>query len=393
MQATVQDILRSRFSAFQAGTIIPERMSRAANAMVACRSAMLGGHVERCPAGHFAKIHYNSCRHRSCPQCRFLRVEHWLEVQRARFIDCPHHHVIFTIPAALNGLWRHNQRALTNLLFEVASDVLLTLLADERHMGARPGITATLHTWGQSLQLHPPLHCIVTAGGLDDDGDWRTPKRRVLLPGRVVRELFQGRFLGRLERMLRDGDLKLPGGMDDEGALGLMAHLWAKRWNVQVMERYAHADGVLNYLGRYVRGGPIGNSRILAFDGDTVSFAYTDNRERDAGKRHKVMKLEVFEFIRRLLEHVPPVGMRVVRSYGLYANGARRHALTRARRCLAQPPPAEPAKASIDRLVVKLSLPDPRSCPQCGRKLVVVGELPRDDHGRRRRQLRVRMAS
>lgn len=393
MAVTVQQILREAFSAFQADMILPARISRAAAGMIACRTAMLGGHVERCPEGHFAKIHYNSCRHRSCPQCRFLRVEQWLEVQRARYVDGPHHHVIFTLPAELNGIWRFNVRRMTDLLFETASDVLLTLLGDERHLGATPGITAALHTWGQTLQLHPHLHCIVTAGGVDDNGDWRTPRRKILLPGRVVRELFQGRFLGKLERLLRDGALVLPTGLNDEGAQALVAHLWAKTWNVKVMERYESADGVLNYLARYVRGGPIGNGRLVAFDGKRVTFKYRDNRERDVSARAKVMTLDVHEFLRRLLEHVPPVGMRVVRSYGLYANAARRRTLTLARAHFGQGAPRAPSKASIDGVVAKLALPDARCCPECGRRLIVVGELPRDDRGRRRRHLRLRWAS
>ncbi len=164
---------------------------------------MLGGHVERCPDGHFAKIHYNSCRHRSCPGCRFIRVEQWLEVQRARFLDCGHHHVVFTIPEELNALWRHNRREMTDVLFAAASETLLELLGDPKHLGAKPGIIAALHTWGQALQLHPHLHCVVTAGGLDANGDWRDAKKRILLPGRVARDLFQGRFLGKLSRLLR----------------------------------------------------------------------------------------------------------------------------------------------------------------------------------------------
>ena len=153
------------------------------------------------------------------PRSRFIRVEQWLEVQRARFLDCGHHHVVFTIPEELNTLWRHNRREMTDVLFAAASETLLELLGDPKHLGAKPGIIAALHTWGQALQLHPHLHRVVTAGGLDANGDWRDAKKRILLPGRVARDLFQGRFLGKLSRLLRARRLLLPEDLDEDGAL------------------------------------------------------------------------------------------------------------------------------------------------------------------------------
>ena len=165
-----------------------------------CRTAVLGGHIQACPDGHMTRIWYNSCRHRSCPQCAFLQTERWLTCQRARLLACDHYHVIFTLPHDLNPLWLANVPVMTTLLFQAVRDTLGTLLADPTHLGAQPGIIAALHTWSQTLVLHPHVHCLVTGGGLTPAGTWRAVRHGFLLPVRVVMAVFRGKMLAALRQ-------------------------------------------------------------------------------------------------------------------------------------------------------------------------------------------------
>ena len=194
---TLQDIFQRGFPAYEQRHPLPWHVRKAARAIMQCRTAALGGHVQACPDGHFSRIWYNSCKHRSCPQCAFLQVERWLAKQQARLLDCDHYHVIFTLPHDLNCLWLDNVGLMTSLLFRAVRDTLLALLGDPKHLGARPGMIATLHTWSQTLVLHPHIHCLVTGGGLSAEGQWVAVRNGFLLPSRVVMAVFRGKFLAR----------------------------------------------------------------------------------------------------------------------------------------------------------------------------------------------------
>ena len=170
---TLQTIFQDAFPAYEQRHALPAHVRRAAHALMQCRTAALGGHIQACPDGHVARVWYNSCRHRSCPQCAYLQTERWLALQRARLLACDHYHVIFTLPHELNPLWLANVPVMTTLLFQAVRDTLSTLLADPKYLGAQPGILAALHTWSQTLVLHPHVHCLVTGGGLTADGSWK----------------------------------------------------------------------------------------------------------------------------------------------------------------------------------------------------------------------------
>jgi Transposase zinc-binding domain/Putative transposase len=167
---TLQMIFQDAFPAYEQTHPLPAHVRRAARAVMQCRTAALGGHVQACPDGHMARIWYNSCRHRACPQCAYLQTERWLARQQARLLACDHYHVIFTLPHDLNPLWLANVSMMTTLLFQAVHDTLRTLLADPKYLGAQPGIIAALHTWSQTLVLHPHVHCLVTGGGRTPDG-------------------------------------------------------------------------------------------------------------------------------------------------------------------------------------------------------------------------------
>lgn len=322
MGLRVADILRVGVGEYLLSHRVPTVVQKAVRAILGCRTAALGGHAGVCDSGHLS-FWYNACRHRCCPRCAYYRVQRWLERQARILLGCAHHHVIFTVPHELNGLWQLNQAVLGGLLFATARDALFTLAADGRYLGARPGALMALHSWGQQLSLHPHIHCLVTAGGADEGGGWRNCRRKHFLPAEPLKRLFRGKFLDGLRQLARQKRLRLPKGWEVAEVDRLGLQLRHKRWNVHVRERYDNPTAVLNYLGRYLHGGPFGERRLLGFDGERVSFRYKDYRLG----QEKVMALPTLEFIRRYLQHVPPEGFHMVRGYGLYRRGSQNNHL------------------------------------------------------------------
>src|SRR5262245_54719837 len=282
---TLQTLFQDAFPAYEHTHPLPAHVRKAARALMQCRTAALGGHVQACPDGHMARIWYNSCRHRACPQCAYLQTEHWLALQRAGLLACDHYHVIFTLPHALNPLWLANVPVMSTLLFQAVRETLFDLLADPKYLGAQPGVIAALHTWSQTLVLHPHLHCLVTGGGLTPDGHWKAVRNGFLLPARVVMAVFRGKMLGALRRAFARDALGLPEAMRPQqffNLLNRLGHPTKTRWHVHIMERYAHVAGVVTYLARYLRGGPLKNARLVACDGERVTLTYRMSAEEDA---------------------------------------------------------------------------------------------------------------
>src|SRR5919201_3367904 len=240
---TLQTIFQDAFPAYAQTHPLPAHVRRAARAVMQCRTAALGGHVQACPDGHMARVWANACRHRACPQCAYLQTERWLALQQARLLACDHYHVIFTLPHALNPLWLANVSVMTTLLFQAVRATLVTLLADPKYLGAQPGILAALHPWSQTLVLHPHVHCLVTGGGLPPDGQWQAVRQGFLLPARVVMAVFRGKLLAAIRQALARADLAWPAGMRPQPFLNLLTRLGHPRktkWNVRIMERYRH---------------------------------------------------------------------------------------------------------------------------------------------------------
>ncbi len=243
-----------------------------------------------------------------------------MERQKARLVACDHFHAILTVAHELHRFWWLNTRLMVEVLFRSARDTLFELLGDEGYLGALPGVMISFHSWGRSLALHLHVHCLVTGGGLSSAGQWVAVKNGYLLPGKVVRDLFRGKFVAGMRKALRRGKLVLPEGMRAQQVENLLNKLGRKKWNVCVRERYSHGRGVVTYLARYLKGGPISNQRVLCADEAGVRFRYRDHRDGKA----KEMTLGVEEFIQRVLWHVPEKGMQVVRHYGLYGRGGRK---------------------------------------------------------------------
>lgn len=378
---TLQTIFQDAFPAYEQTHLLPTHVRRAARAVMQCRTAALGGHIQACPDGHISRIWYNSCRHRSCPQCAYLQTERWLALQRARLLACDHYHVIFTLPHDLNALWLANVPVMTTLLFQAVRDTLGTLLADPKYLGAQPGILAALHTWSQTLVLHPHVHCLVTGGGLTADGAWKAVRHGFLLPARVVMAVFRGKLLAAIRQALASMVLERPAGIRPQQMLHLLMRLGHPRktkWNVRIMERYRHGAGVVTYLARYLRGGPIKPARLMAYDGDRVTFTCRARQEEADGGSSSPQRitLAVADFLQRWLLHVPVPQTRVVRSYGLY-HSTQADTLAVCRTALGQPPVEAPGPLDWQTVCAQRGDAHPEQCPTCGQLLVCTGVIPR----------------
>lgn len=378
---TLQTIFQDAFPAYEQAHPLPAHVRRAARALMQCRTAALGGHIQACPDGHMARIWYNSCRHRSCPQCAYLQTERWLAVQRARLLACDHYHVIFTVPHDLNPLWIANVPVMTTLVFQAVRATLVALLADPKYLGAQPGILVALHTWSQTLVLHPHVHCLVTGGGLTAEGQWKAVRHGFLLPVRVVMAVFRGKLLAAIRQALAREALALPEGMPLQPFLNLLNRLGHPRktkWNVHIRERYAHGAGVVTYLARYLRGGPIKNTRLVAYDGARVTFTCRPRQEEAEGGcgAPQRLTLSVAAFLQRWLLHVPIPQTRVVRSYGLY-HPTQAAGLAVCRVHLGQAPVEVPVVLDWQTACAQRGEAHPERCPTCGHLLVCTGVIPR----------------
>lgn len=366
MRAVIQAVFRDHFEAWARARALPPHMVKAAGAISTCRRAERGYHYVECPQGHVQHKVYNACRTRCCPLCAFMQAERWVRKQLQKLIACDYHHVIFTTAHELNALWQANRAAYAQLLFTAAWQTLQELLADAKYLGALPGAVAALHTWQGCLLPHVHLHLLVTAGGLDAAGQWRAPRGPRLLPQAVVAQKFRGKFLAFLRQGLDAGTLVAPPGQSRESLLTLInrldkRHKACKKWHVQIMPRYAHGHGVVFYLARYVRGGPISEQRIMGYDGRELGLC---------DKHGRRFTLGAGEFLQRFLTHIPPAGVHVVRVFGLFHH-AKRTLLNRVRALKGQLPfegTHEPTWAEL----CSSRCPEPPRCPVCGRPLITV---------------------
>lgn len=372
----VADIFRAAGSVYRASHAghLSLHQLKVMSAIEHCRTAALGGHVEACEdCGHW-RIAYNSCRNRHCPKCQGAAARTWLEAGEADLLPVGYFHVVFTLPTEIAAIAFTNKALVYDLLFKTAAETMLTIAADPKHLGARIGITAVLHTWGSALMHHPHVHMIVPGGGITPDGrSWISSRPAFLLPVRVLGALFRRLFLVRLLGLHDAGKLaffgKLPGLADRRAFLRHLAPVRKKRWVVYAKPPFAGPEAVLAYLSRYTHRVAISNSRLMSFDEANVTFRYKDYR-RSAADRQQVMTLAANEFIRRFLLHVLPTGFHRIRHYGLLAGTRRKSNIALARKLLAVAPPPED-NALEDP-------PDPRPpCPCCGGHMIVIETFAR----------------
>jgi hypothetical protein len=378
---TLQTIFHDALPAYEQTHPLLAHVRKAARAIMQCRTAALGGHVQACPDGHGSRIWYNACRHRSCPQCASLQPERWLTLQQARRLACDHSPVIFTLPHDLNPLWRANVPVMPSLLLQAVRDTLGTLLADPQYLGAQPGIIAALHPWSQTLVRPPHRHGLVTGGGRTPAGQWVTVRNGFLLPVRVVMAVFRGKMLAALRQAWAREELRRPAARRPQPLPNLRTRLGQPRktpWNVWIMERYRHGAGVVTSLARDLRGGPIKNTRLEAYDGERVPFlSRVRQEETDAGPASpQRMTLPVADFLQRRLRHVPGPQTRVMRSYGRY-HPTHAEALAACRVHLGQPPVVVSAPLAWQTVCAQWGDAHPERCPTCGQLLVCTEDIPR----------------
>jgi len=309
-------------------------------AIARCRTAALGGHLDQCSrCGHQA-ISYNSCRNRHCPKCQAQARQRWLAAREKELLDVPYFHVVFTLPRELNPLCLRNARILYHLLFRASAAAMLEVAANPKRLGAQIGFLSILHTWGQNLLLHPHIHCVVPAGGLSPDHkSWIRPKYAFFLPVDVLSSVFRAKFVHGLRKAFGEQKLIFPGSLaplaDPKRFTAFVDSLFRQRWVVYAKPAFGAPNQVLRYLGRYTHRVAISNHRLLAFDGEQVTFRWKDYAH---GNKQRKMTLEATEFLRRFTQHILPRGFVRIRQFGILTNNRRSVLLALARELLAAAP-------------------------------------------------------
>ena len=358
------DIFRNYGQIYMNNHKLCSQQYKTIRAIVACRTASLGGHLSRCDKCEYELISYNSCRNRHCPKCQAMQKERWIDARTAELLPTEYFHVVFTLPHHLNPLAQGKPGLIYNLLFQTASETLLQFSLNPKWLGAKPSITMVLHTWGQNIDQHIHVHCIISGGGLTKNKQWNNAKRKFLFPIRALSKVFRGKYLEQLKILLNNSEVFLSNdSTNKENIQKFISLLYQKDWVVYAKPPFAGPEQVLNYLGRYTHRIAIGNQRLVNFQNNIVSFKwrdYTDNSQQ------KIMQLNVNEFTRRYLLHVLPKGFQRLRHYGILANRYKSINLKQARLALNQHEIKPKTKEKINDLMLRLTGVDITSCPRCG---------------------------
>lgn len=380
----VADIFRAFGPAYREfhGHEMPIRHLRVMRAIEICRTAELGGHVDECDHCGALRISYNSCRNRHCPKCQFLEKERWLEEREKDLLPTPYFHMVFTLPEGLRPLALRNQRVVYNLLFQASSETLSELAEDPKYLGAEIGFIAILHTWSQTLLDHPHVHCIVTGGGLSQDGKrWVSSRKDFFLPVKVLSSLFRGKFLDYLRKAYNSGELIFPGEIrpfkEEPVFKKLLTDLYHQGWVVYCKPPFERTEKVIDYLGRYTHRVALSNDRIIKIEGEEVTIRFRDSAE---GNKIKFITLDAFEFIRRFLLHVLPDQFMKIRYYGILSHRNRKTKLLRCQEILGvlvNEDQKEAPKETWEDRMTRITGVDPRVCPICGKgKMILIKILP-----------------
>ena len=363
------------------------------SAIESCRTAMLGGHMERCVDCGRDRIAYNSCRNRHCPKCQGAAARDWLAAREADLLPVGYFHLVFTLPAQIADIAYQNKAVVYDLLFKASSEAMLTIAADPKHLGARIGMTAVLHTWGSAMTHHPHVHMIVPGGGISlargaEGGSptgtekterWVHCRPGFLLPVRVLSRLFRRLILSRLAAAQAAGKLAFFGDLaslrDPQAFAAYLAPLRKKNWFVYAKRPFADPEAVLAYLSRYTHRVAISNSRLVALDARGVSFRVKDYR-RNGPERYRAMTLDPGEFIRRFLLHVLPKGFHRIRHYGLLASATRKANIAKARGLLGSPAPQSAPEETAGTTTAAPADHRP-PCPHCGGPMIIIDTFER----------------
>ena len=315
-QYEVADVLEAHWPEIERSAHINGWQIRTLGAIKRCRTAAMGGHLDACTDCGNIRISYNSCRNRHCPKCQGKKREEWIAKRETELLPVPYFHVVFTLPDVLNPLAMHQPKSVYDSLFEAAWQTIEAFGKDEKHLGARAGMICILHTWGQTLTLHPHLHCIVPGGGLGQRGNWKTAhncyplrgKGGFLFPVKAMSKVFKSKYLAALRSRIPDVDRNM------------LNILFKKDWVVYAKRPFGGPEQVLEYLGRYTHKIAISNHRLQEVNDKTVTFGYKDYRN---GAQKQSMTLDGMEFIRRFALHILPKGFVRIRHYGILSSSAK----------------------------------------------------------------------
>jgi len=368
--AEVQDVFLSSFADYCDNHRVSSIAKKAAEAIMACRTAALGGHLDFCPNCGHERNSYNSCRNRHCPKCQTLKKEQWIGKRCEDILDIHHFHAVFTFPAELNQIVKQNPVASYRVLFKAAADTIKELAGDSHYLGFIPGFTSILHTWGQNLSFHPHIHMVITGGGMTPEGKWKYAGKDFFLPVKVISRVFRGKLLSELIKLYDSRLIAYQGkngnNISHQAFNNLMSTCYAKEWCVYCKKPFKGTKGVFSYLGRYTHRVAISNNRILKVRQGKTQISW---RDYASGNKTKVMELSNKEFIRRFLFHILPHGFTRIRHYGLYASKNKTTKLEACRKAIgSKRKPKEPQETSLE-MVCRLLGRDVRLCPYCGNPL------------------------
>ena len=371
----VADIVRQHGEGFleRHSAWLTSQHRRVLRAIARCRTAALGGHLDRCAQCDHRAISYNSCRNRHCPKCLTGARDQWLAARQGELLPVGYHHVVFTLPRDLSWLALQNKTIVYDLLFRASAATLLDVAADARHLGAAIGFLSVLHTWGQNLLHHPHVHCVIPVGGLSADGTrWVHPRYRFFLPVKVLSRVFRGKFVAGLRRAFRRGALALPGRLADlaeaEAFRAFVRRLFRHDWVVYAKPPFGGPTHVLHYLARYTHRVAISNHRIVNVADDQVTFRWKDYAH---GSASRTMTVRADEFLRRFMLHVLPKGFVRIRFFGFLANRRRARDLPRCRRALTDLSRQTCATGAVEKGTPSTTWP----CPRCGGTMIVMERL------------------
>jgi len=351
----VADVLKAHWPAVENSAQINGWQLRTLGAIKRCRTADLGGHIDACTSCGQIRISYNSCRNRHCPKCQGKEREKWITKREEDLLPVPYFHVVFTLPDTLNQLAMHQPKAVYDSLFAASWDTIEAFGKDAKHLGAQTGMICILHTWGQTMQLHPHLHCIVPGGGLGKDKRWKTARSqgKYLFPVKAMSKVFRAKYVAELKQRIPNVEKQL------------INKLFEKQWVVYAKRPFAHPSHVIEYLGRYTHKIAISNHRLESVENGKVSFQFKDYRK---GAQKQSMTLEGMEFIRRFALHIMPKGFTRIRHYGLLSSSGKQVNIANIRAQL----PEQTNKAQEPRI---LNTYNPLLCPCCKTETMVTLQI------------------
>lgn len=360
--AGLAEVLATFGPAYLATQSLPRGGAKVWRAILACRTAALGGHIDTCDCCGRSRHVYHSCRNRHCPRCQTRAKDAWVAARRREVLPVPYFHLVFTLPHTLNGLVACHPRRIYETLFAAAAGTLNEFAGSARHLGGEAAFTLVLHTWKQDLGRHVHVHALVAGGALAETGEWIVPKRGFLFPVRALSKVFRGKFVAGLDG-LRAAD-RLPASLAADSAWQrLKQRLYAHDWVVYAKQPLGGPESVLEYLGRYTHRVAISNERIVGIEGNAVAFRV---RADATGGKKRTLRIPGTEFIGRFLQHVLPSGFKRIRHYGLLSPAKKKVGLAAARAALGVPPPQPAVVESVAEFLRRVARIEHERCPQCG---------------------------